>query len=223
MGFFNGKGNIVGQLATMAKANRAQSVATSAQQQPLNSGYSWGMGGAGTTPQTAQGTSSLIGKALGGQTKMAPSISPRQAYAQILNPNQIQPNTGSIARNMAIPFSSTNPNIGRPGAGNFTNDLSRSITSITNMNTRPQTPINPKALGNNTQTIANMYGRIMPGSFDRNMGPLTQMADPLTGQVIDPTMDQSTAGMNPVIQGDTAIPPPEGVELPITPIYDINQ
>ena len=93
----------------------------------------------------------------------------------------------------------------------------------TNMNTRPQTPINPKALGNNTRTIANMYGRNMPGSFDRNMGPLAQMADPLTGQVIDPTMDQSTAGMNPVVQGDTAIAPPEGVEVPITPIYDINQ
>jgi hypothetical protein len=91
------------------------------------------------------------------------------------------------------------------------------------MNTRPQAPINPKALGNNTRTIANMYGRNMPGSFDRNMGPLMQMTDPLTGQVIDPTMDQSTAGMNPVVQGDTAIAPPEGVEVPITPIYDINQ
>jgi len=29
--------------------------------------------------------------------------------------------------------------------------------------------------------------------------------------------------MNPVIQGDTAVPPPAGVEVPITPIYDINQ
>lgn len=109
------------------------------------------------------------------------------------------------------------------GPGNFTAGLSRFTTPQTNMNTRPQTPINPKALGNNTRTIQNMYGRSMPGSFNRNMGPLAQMTDPLTGQVIDPTMDQSTAGMNPAIQGDTAIAPPAGVEVPITPIYDINQ
>lgn len=164
---------------------------------PTNNGYLWGMGGAATTPQTAQAA------AIGAQQQPI--------------------NSGSMMSSMAMPFSSTNPNITRPGAGNFTNDLSRSITPRINMNTRPQTPINPKALGNNTRTIANMYGRSMPGSFDRNMGPLAQMADPLTGQVIDPTMDQSTAGMNPVIQGDTAIAPPEGVEVPITPIYDINQ
>jgi hypothetical protein len=109
------------------------------------------------------------------------------------------------------------------GPGNFTAGLSRFTTPQTNTNTRPQTPINPKALGNNTRTIQNMYGRSMPGSFNRNMGPLTQMTDPLTGQVIDPTMDQSTAGMNPIVQGDTAVAPPAGVEVPITPIYDINQ
>lgn len=162
-----------------------------------NNGYLWGMGGAATTPQTAQAA------AIGAQQQPISS--------------------GSMMSNMATRVSPVNPNIGGPGAGNFTNDLSRSITPRTNMNTRPQTPINPKALGNNTRTIANMYGRSMPGSFDRNMGPLMQMADPLTGQVIDPTMDQSTAGMNPVVQGDTAIAPPEGVEVPITPIYDINQ
>jgi len=93
-----------------------------------------------------------------------------------------------------------------------------------NMIPRPQTPINPKALGNQN-TIANLYGTAMPGTFNRSMGtaPLMQMTDPLTGQVLDPTMDQSTAGMNPVIQGDTAVAPPAGVEVPITPIYDINQ
>lgn len=89
---------------------------------------------------------------------------------------------------------------------------------------RPQIPINPKALGNNTQTIANMYGASMPGSFDRNMNASADITtDPLTGQVIDPTMNQSTANMNPVIQGDTAVDPPEKVKVPITPIYDINQ
>jgi hypothetical protein len=87
---------------------------------------------------------------------------------------------------------------------------------------RSPAPINPKAMSGQS-TIANMYGQAMPGTFNRSMGPLAQMTDPLTGQVIDPTMDQSTAGMNPVIQGDTAVPPPAGVEVPITPIYDINQ
>jgi hypothetical protein len=148
---------------------------------------------------------------------------PQPATAAAIGAQQQPINSGSMMSNMATRISPVNPNIGGPGAGNFTNDLSRSITPRTNMNTRPQAPINPKALGNNTRTIANMYGRNMPGSFDRNMGPLMQMTDPLTGQVIDPTMDQSTAGMNPVVQGDTAIAPPEGVEVPITPIYDINQ
>ena len=148
---------------------------------------------------------------------------PQPATAAAIGAQQQPINSGSMMSNMATRISPVNPNIGGPGAGNFTNDLSRSITPRINMNTRPQAPINPKALGNNTRTIANMYGRNMPGSFDRNMGPLMQMTDPLTGQVIDPTMDQSTAGMNPVVQGDTAIAPPEGVEVPITPIYDINQ
>lgn len=86
MGFFNSTSNIIGQLASMAKAKRAQTAATSAQQQYANPNSLKGMVGMAT--QKAQGTSSLISKALGGQTKMAPSISPRQAYAQILNPKQ---------------------------------------------------------------------------------------------------------------------------------------
>lgn len=102
-----------------------------------------------------------------------------------------------------------------------TGTITNKMTSA-NVLTRPQVPINPKAMGNQS-TIANLYGQAMPGTFNRSMGPLAQMTDPLTGQVIDPTMDQSTAGMNPVIQGDTAVPPPAGVEVPIAPIYDINQ
>jgi len=164
----------------------------------------------GTIPQTVQAA------AIGTQQQAISSGTTTATMGGLVsgleNPTGLR-NTTSLSR--------VSPAVAGPG--NFTNDLSRSITPRTNMNTRPQTPINPKALGNNTRTIANMYGRNMPGSFDRNMGPLMQMADPLTGQVIDPTMDQSTAGMNPVVQGDTAIAPPEGVEVPITPIYDINQ
>ena len=175
-----------------------------------NNGYLWGMGGAATTPQTAQ--AAVIG-----------------AQQQPINSGSIMSNAGGLVSGLQNPtglrnttsLSGVSPAVAGPG--NFTAGLSRFTTPQTNMNTRPQTPINPKALGNNTRTIANMYGRSMPGSFNRNMGPLTQMTDPLTGQVIDPTMDQSTAGINPVVQGDTAVAPPAGVEVPITPTYDINQ
>jgi hypothetical protein len=157
------------------------------------------------------------------------------AQAAALNAQQQQQlNSGSIATGMPAVVSGIQNQISRvnniptatspiiAGPGNFTNDLTRSITPRTNMNPRPQTPINPKAFSNQG-TMANLYGRSMPGTFNRNMGPLAQMADPLTGQTIDPTMDQSTAGMNPAIQGDSVIPPPAGVEVPITPVYDINQ
>jgi hypothetical protein len=88
---------------------------------------------------------------------------------------------------------------------------------------RPQAPINPKAFSNQG-TIANMYGSAMPGTFNRSMNAsAVPTTDPLTGQVIDPMMNQSITGIDPVVQGNTAIAPPEGVETPITPIYDINQ
>ena len=127
-------------------------------------------------------------------------------------------------------FKQTNNPIKQMGlAANMVNGLMNQQNQQLNnpsagMIPRPQTPINPKAFSN-PGTIANMYGNAMPGTFNRSMGnpPLMQTTDPMTGQVIDPTMDQSTAGFNPVIQGDTAAPPPAGVELPIAPIYDINQ
>lgn len=88
---------------------------------------------------------------------------------------------------------------------------------------RPQTPISTKAFSNQG-TITNMYGSAMPGTFNRNTSASpVPTTDPLTGQVIDPTADQGTAGMNPVVQGSTPILPPAGVETPIAPIYDINQ
>ena len=108
------------------------------------------------------------------------------------------------------------------GLGNIASNLAMSLNTKTNMNQRPQTPISPKAFSNQG-TIANLYGSSMPRTFNRNMSPLAQTLDPLTGQIIDPTMSQDTSNMNPVIQGDTVAPPPYGVELPITPTYDINQ
>jgi hypothetical protein len=161
-----------------------------------------------------------------GTTPQASTVSAQQ---QPINSGSMMSSMGGLINGLQNPtglrnttsLSGVSPAVAGPG--NFTAGLSRFTTPQTNTNTRPQTPINPKALGNNTRTIQNMYGRSMPGSFNRNMGPLTQMTDPLTGQVIDPTMDQSTAGMNPIVQGDTAVAPPAGVEVPITPIYDINQ
>jgi hypothetical protein len=172
--------------------------------------------------QPNQGAPSAFGGSIFGN--IASQVNPAQTAA--ISAQQQPIASGSMISNMAaLTPGVQNPNVMNQGV--FANSLSRSMANTqklkNNMTPRPQTPVNPKALGNNTRTIANMYGRSMPGSFDRNMGPLMQMADPLTGQVIDPTMDQSTAGMNPVVQGDTAIAPPEGVEVPITPIYDINQ
>lgn len=92
-----------------------------------------------------------------------------------------------------------------------------------NMIQKPQTPISPKAFSNQG-TIANLYGQAMPDTFNRNVSPLTQAIDPLTNQVIDPTMDQGINSMDPTIQGSGPIPPPVGVQTPIAPIYDaLNQ
>lgn len=67
--------------------------------------------------------------------------------------------------------------------------------------------ISPKAFSN-AGTIEKMMGKSIPNS------PFMQMIDPLTGVAIDPTMSQDP---------NTAIPPPVGVQTPVTPIYGINQ
>lgn len=112
--------------------------------------------------------------------------------------------------------------------GFFTNNASISMMNAQNLNNnnnmikKPQTPISPKAFSNQG-TIANLYGQAMPGTFNRSVSPLAQAIDPLTNQVIDPTMDQGVDNMDPTIQGGGPIPPPAGVQTPIAPIYDINQ
>jgi len=84
---------------------------------------------------------------------------------------------------------------------------------------RQQAPISPKALSNQG-TINDMYGQMVPGTYTRSVGsPLKQMVepsvaiDPLTGQQIDPTMDQSPS---------MPLPPPVDVQTGITPNYGIN-
>jgi hypothetical protein len=118
-----------------------------------------------------------------------------------------------------------NPSTVKPGF--FANSTYRPTINPQNLNNnmikKPQTPISPKAFSNQG-TIANLYGQAMPGTFNRNVSPLAQAIDPLTNQVIDPTMDQGTDNMDPTIQLGGPIPPPVGVQTPITPTYDaLNQ
>jgi len=70
----------------------------------------------------------------------------------------------------------------------------------------PYNSISPKAMSNQS-TIQGVMGRPMANA------PFMQMTDPLTGQPIDPTMDQSP---------DQPIPPPTGVQTNVTPSYGLN-
>lgn len=66
--------------------------------------------------------------------------------------------------------------------------------------------ISPKAMSNQN-TIQNVMGRPVANA------PFMQMTDPLTGQPIDQTMDQSP---------DQPVPPPTGVQTAVTPTYGLN-
>jgi len=66
--------------------------------------------------------------------------------------------------------------------------------------------INPKAISNQN-TIQGVMGKPMMNT------PFMQMTDPLTGQAIDPTMDQSP---------DEPVMPPTGVQTNVTPGYGLN-
>jgi hypothetical protein len=148
---------------------------------PIKQGWAGSiMGNFANQTNAAQGASSLMGTPI--------------------SANQIQPNTGSITRDMAGTASAVNPNIGGPGAGNFTNDLSRSTTP------RPQAPINPKAFSN-TKAIKGMYGKQNPGTFNRNVqgsgSPIMQMEDM-------------------AVLEDAPQMPPQGVQTNISPTYDLS-
>lgn len=76
-----------------------------------------------------------------------------------------------------------------------------------------QTPINPQGF-TNQQNISGVFGQQVPNTFGRTVGPQpVPPTDPLTGNVIDPTMDQSASA---------PVSPPVGVQLPTTPYYGIN-
>jgi hypothetical protein len=88
-------------------------------------------------------------------------------------------------------------------------------TNQPNIMAMRQTQINPQGF-TNQNNINGVFGQAMPNTYNRQVGqasPLMQTIDPLTGENIDPTMDQSPS--MPIV-------PPAGVQTPITPVYDIN-
>lgn len=81
--------------------------------------------------------------------------------------------------------------------------------------TPAQTPINPQGF-TNQNNISGVFGQAMPNTYNRQIGqttPFMQTIDPLTGESINPTMDQSV---------NMPVPPPTGVQTSTTPVYDIN-
>jgi hypothetical protein len=79
--------------------------------------------------------------------------------------------------------------------------------TIMDINTQPQLPynnINPKAFSNQ-EAIVGMYGTANPGTFTRTVGnnTMTKPVDMMASQ-------------------DAPIPPPAGIQTPITPNYDLN-
>ena len=141
------------------------------------------------------------GSALNNAVMGAQSIAVKQKPAPVFTP----PTNRHIAENSLT-------NLTQPGV--VKND------NLNNNNMlRQQTPISPKAFSNQG-TINDVYGQMVPGTYNRSVGsPLTQMVepsvaiDPLTGQQIDPTMDQSTS---------MPLPPPVDVQTGLTPNYGIN-
>lgn len=74
--------------------------------------------------------------------------------------------------------------------------------------------ISPSAF-TNQNTINSVFGQAIPGTFNREVqSEYSQITvDPLTGRTIDPTANQSP---------NAPVPPPYGVQQPITPTYDLN-
>lgn len=69
--------------------------------------------------------------------------------------------------------------------------------------------INPKAFSN-TDTLKSVMGETIPDTFNRSVGINPQAnIDPLTGI---PIINQATQ----------PVQPPVGVQMPATPIYDLN-
>lgn len=85
-------------------------------------------------------------------------------------------------------------------------------------NAQPQMPYNQisNQAFSNQNNIKGVFGQQVPNTFNRNVGQTVQPAvaiDPLTGQQIDPTMDQSVS---------MPLPPPVDVQTGVTPNYEIN-
>lgn len=126
----------------------------------------------------------------------------------------------SISMNGAIPMPASRAST-QPMSGNF---ISNAVRNITMQNNQMQpNAISPTALSNQG-TINGVFGDAIANTFTRSVGtPLNQM----TSQGYVPPMDPTNPGMqndvNAIMaQSDEAIPPPYGVQQPITPTYDLN-
>ena len=82
------------------------------------------------------------------------------------------------------------------------------------------TAISPTAF-TNQGAITGLFGAENPGTFTRTVGetPLTQMADPGYMPMEDPSMTGADVALDEYGQ---PVPPPMGVQTPITPNYDLN-
>lgn len=86
--------------------------------------------------------------------------------------------------------------------------------------------ISPKALSNQN-TIQGVFGQANPNTFTRTVGaPTMQMTSQGYVPPMDPTNPGAQNDVNAIMaqagQTAQAIPPPYGVQQPITPTYDLN-
>ena len=129
----------------------------------------------------------------------------------------------SIRMNGAIPMPASQAPT-EPMSGNF---ISNAVRNITMQNNQMQpNAISPTALSNQG-TINGVFGNAVANTFTRSVGtPLNQMTSQGYVPPMDPTNPGAQNDVNAVMaqadQFTQAIPPPYGVQQPITPTYDLN-
>ena len=91
--------------------------------------------------------------------------------------------------------------------------------------------ISPTAFSNQ-DAIQGVFGQANPGTFTRSVGaaPLMQMTSQGYIPPMDPTNPTQQNDVNAIMAGTDGalqgygqpVPPPMGVQMPITPTYDLN-
>ena len=148
-------------------------------------------------------------------------MQPQMNTAAIGVPTSTQPGTGSMTGGVQAAMAATQGGLTGPAipGRNFSNN---------NMIKTQQTPISPKALSNQG-AITSMFGSPVAGTFNRNISPLAQSAQggEMTSQGYMPGIDPTNASAQPTmdaLQASTGmpLPPPSGVQQPISPYYDLS-